>query len=138
MKDRANLIIDYFYLLFFSIDTLFDKAIVTMNILLKVKPFTHHFTPRVCCRFFSKDKTYFAPQNFTDYENIKQIYKPEVPEFFNFASDVLDKWTAAEKVICSLSIIFTFFISLSDTFSKCYHYSFPRMALRSPTLLCGG
>ncbi|XP_077305112.1 acyl-coenzyme A synthetase ACSM3, mitochondrial-like [Lithobates pipiens] len=68
-----------------------------MNILLKVKPFTHHFTPRVFCRFFSKDKTYFDPQNFTDYENIKQIYKPEVPEYFNFASDVLDKWTAAEK-----------------------------------------
>ncbi|XP_040212790.1 acyl-coenzyme A synthetase ACSM3, mitochondrial isoform X2 [Rana temporaria] len=68
-----------------------------MNILLKVKPFTHHFTPRVCCRFFSKDKIYFVPQNFTDYDHIQQIYKPEVPEYFNFASDVLDKWTAAEK-----------------------------------------
>ncbi|XP_072337748.1 acyl-coenzyme A synthetase ACSM3, mitochondrial-like isoform X2 [Scyliorhinus torazame] len=36
-------------------------------------------------------------QNFTDYESIKQQYKPQVPEYFNFARDVLDKWSEVEK-----------------------------------------
>ncbi|XP_078521216.1 acyl-coenzyme A synthetase ACSM3, mitochondrial-like isoform X1 [Lissotriton helveticus] len=36
-------------------------------------------------------------QNFSDYESIKQNYKPEVPEYFNFASDVLDNWARMEK-----------------------------------------
>ncbi|NXK56289.1 ACSM3 synthetase, partial [Chauna torquata] len=31
------------------------------------------------------------------YETIKQPYKPEVSEYFNFASDVLDRWTEVEK-----------------------------------------
>ncbi|XP_035195179.1 acyl-coenzyme A synthetase ACSM3, mitochondrial-like [Oxyura jamaicensis] len=31
------------------------------------------------------------------YEAIKQQYRPEVPEYFNFASDVLDRWTQIEK-----------------------------------------
>ncbi|NWH74466.1 ACSM3 synthetase, partial [Piaya cayana] len=31
------------------------------------------------------------------YEAIKQQYRPEVPEYFNFARDVLDRWTEAEK-----------------------------------------
>uniref|UniRef100_UPI00398F0385 acyl-coenzyme A synthetase ACSM3, mitochondrial-like isoform X2 n=1 Tax=Pristiophorus japonicus TaxID=55135 RepID=UPI00398F0385 len=46
--------------------------------------------------FFSNNKT-CNPQNFTDYESIKQKYKPQVPEYFNFASDVLDKWSEMEK-----------------------------------------
>lgn len=32
------------------------------------------------------------------YEAIKQQYRPEVPEYFNFARDVLDRWTEMEKV----------------------------------------
>uniref|UniRef100_A0A8C0GAF9 medium-chain acyl-CoA ligase n=1 Tax=Chelonoidis abingdonii TaxID=106734 RepID=A0A8C0GAF9_CHEAB len=35
--------------------------------------------------------------NFLNYESLKQQYKPEVPEYFNFATDVLDKWTEMEK-----------------------------------------
>ncbi|KAK4813614.1 hypothetical protein QYF61_011960 [Mycteria americana] len=31
------------------------------------------------------------------YEAIKQQYRPEVPEYFNFAKDVLDRWTSVEK-----------------------------------------
>ncbi|XP_047916628.2 acyl-coenzyme A synthetase ACSM3, mitochondrial-like isoform X2 [Anser cygnoides] len=31
------------------------------------------------------------------YEAMKQQYRPEVPEYFNFASDVLDRWTEIEK-----------------------------------------
>ncbi|XP_066432400.1 acyl-coenzyme A synthetase ACSM3, mitochondrial-like [Eleutherodactylus coqui] len=40
---------------------------------------------------------FYAPQNFSDYEEIRRSYKLDQPEFFNFASDILDKWTAAEK-----------------------------------------
>ncbi|XP_043567875.1 acyl-coenzyme A synthetase ACSM3, mitochondrial isoform X4 [Chiloscyllium plagiosum] len=47
-------------------------------------------------RSFSNNKT-CKPQNFTDYESIKQQYKPQVPEYFNFASDILDKWSEMEK-----------------------------------------
>ncbi|XP_078096865.1 acyl-coenzyme A synthetase ACSM3, mitochondrial-like [Mustelus asterias] len=45
--------------------------------------------------FFSNSKT-CNPQNFTDYKSIQQ-YKPQVPEYFNFARDVLDKWSEMEK-----------------------------------------
>ncbi|XP_043945440.1 acyl-coenzyme A synthetase ACSM3, mitochondrial-like [Protopterus annectens] len=36
------------------------------------------------------------PQNFTGYDSIKK-YKPKVPQYFNFASDVLDEWAIKEK-----------------------------------------
>lgn len=32
------------------------------------------------------------------YEAMKQQYRPEVPEYFNFARDVLDRWAEVEKV----------------------------------------
>ncbi|KAJ6659739.1 hypothetical protein lerEdw1_018454 [Lerista edwardsae] len=38
-----------------------------------------------------------AAQNFEDYESIRDQYKPHVPEYFNFAKDVVDKWAEAEK-----------------------------------------
>uniref|UniRef100_A0A493TU81 medium-chain acyl-CoA ligase n=1 Tax=Anas platyrhynchos platyrhynchos TaxID=8840 RepID=A0A493TU81_ANAPP len=38
----------------------------------------------------------FAPLNLTDYEAIGRC-EQEVPEYFNFASDVLDKWSQIEK-----------------------------------------
>ncbi|KAM4698542.1 acyl-coenzyme A synthetase ACSM3, mitochondrial-like [Rhinophrynus dorsalis] len=68
-----------------------------MKILLLARGFSSHFTPRVCSRLFSKDQKLSIPQNFSDYEDIKLDYKPEVPEYFNFASDVIDKWSAIEK-----------------------------------------
>ncbi|KAJ7305836.1 hypothetical protein JRQ81_010202 [Phrynocephalus forsythii] len=47
-------------------------------------------------RYFSKHQLARAGQNFSDYESIQREYKPEVPEFFNFAKDVVDKWANAE------------------------------------------
>ncbi|XP_026852105.2 acyl-coenzyme A synthetase ACSM3, mitochondrial isoform X1 [Electrophorus electricus] len=38
-----------------------------------------------------------APKNFTDYESMKEAYRPRVPARFNFAKDVLDVWEAKEK-----------------------------------------
>lgn len=35
--------------------------------------------------------------NMTDYDKTYAEYKPEVPEFFNFAGDVLDKWAEDPK-----------------------------------------
>ncbi|XP_010216353.1 PREDICTED: acyl-coenzyme A synthetase ACSM3, mitochondrial-like isoform X2 [Tinamus guttatus] len=36
-------------------------------------------------------------QSSKNYEAIRQQYRSEVPEYFNFASDVLDRWTEMEK-----------------------------------------
>ncbi|XP_051001090.1 acyl-coenzyme A synthetase ACSM3, mitochondrial isoform X2 [Acomys russatus] len=38
-----------------------------------------------------------TPQNFSNYESMKQDFKIEIPEYFNFAKDVLDQWTSVEK-----------------------------------------
>ncbi|MEE6497696.1 hypothetical protein FKM82_002812 [Ascaphus truei] len=68
-----------------------------MKILRTARDVTRHLTPRVYPRLFSQAPKLLTPQNFSDYEDIKLRYKPEVPEYFNFASDVLDKWSAIEK-----------------------------------------
>ncbi|XP_066546305.1 acyl-coenzyme A synthetase ACSM3, mitochondrial [Amia ocellicauda] len=38
-----------------------------------------------------------VPKNFTDYDSLRQLYNPQVPPHFNFAKDVLDKWSEKEK-----------------------------------------
>lgn len=38
------------------------------------------------------------PQNFSSYETLQQLYNPHIPEFFNFAKDVLDAWETRQKV----------------------------------------
>ncbi|XP_066432492.1 acyl-coenzyme A synthetase ACSM3, mitochondrial-like [Eleutherodactylus coqui] len=63
---------------------------------LKIKHFTIQIIPRVCSRLIGTSQKFYAPQNFSDYEEIRS-YKQDQPEYFNFASDILDKWTAAEK-----------------------------------------
>ncbi|XP_071976629.1 acyl-coenzyme A synthetase ACSM3, mitochondrial-like [Engystomops pustulosus] len=68
-----------------------------MTFLLKVKHFTTHITPRVCTRFIHNEQRLYTPQNFSDYEDIRRNYRLDLPEYFNFASEVLDKWRAAEK-----------------------------------------
>ncbi|KAM4631948.1 acyl-coenzyme A synthetase ACSM3, mitochondrial-like isoform 1-T2 [Discoglossus pictus] len=68
-----------------------------MRILLKTRHFTTYFTKKVHSRYFSQHLKLLGPQNFTDYEDIKLNYKPVAPEYFNFASDVLDRWSAVEK-----------------------------------------
>ncbi|KAL8175466.1 UNVERIFIED_CONTAM: Acyl-coenzyme A synthetase acsm3, mitochondrial, partial [Gekko kuhli] len=52
---------------------------------------------RAPARAFSQCHLVLAAQNFSDYESIQEQYKPEVPEYFNFAKDVLDKWAEMEK-----------------------------------------
>ena len=49
-------------------------------------------------RALHKDYRTVTPQNFSNYESIKQDFKLEIPEYFNFAKDVLDQWTNMEKV----------------------------------------
>ncbi|CAH2307175.1 acyl-coenzyme A synthetase ACSM3, mitochondrial-like isoform X1 [Pelobates cultripes] len=68
-----------------------------MKILCKARGVLTQFTPRIYTRCFSKHQTLYIPQNFSEFEEIKLHYKPVVPEYFNFASDILDKWSAIEK-----------------------------------------
>nr|XP_005591469.1 PREDICTED: acyl-coenzyme A synthetase ACSM3, mitochondrial isoform X1 [Macaca fascicularis] len=48
-------------------------------------------------RALHKDNRRGTPQNFSNYESMKQDFKLEIPEYFNFAKDVLDQWTNMEK-----------------------------------------
>ncbi|XP_020729436.1 acyl-coenzyme A synthetase ACSM3, mitochondrial [Odocoileus virginianus] len=48
-------------------------------------------------RALHKDYRTVTPQNFSNYESMKQDFKLEIPEYFNFAKDVLDQWTNMEK-----------------------------------------
>ncbi|KAM4829341.1 acyl-coenzyme A synthetase ACSM3, mitochondrial [Thomomys bottae] len=67
-----------------------------MEILLRVKCFQRLAIPG-SIRCLHKDYTRITPQNFSDYESMKQDFKLEIPEYFNFAKDVLDQWTNIEK-----------------------------------------
>ncbi|XP_065267657.1 acyl-coenzyme A synthetase ACSM3, mitochondrial-like [Emys orbicularis] len=73
-------------------------ACAVVQFLLKTQSFRFRWTPLTASfRFSKKGYRVLAPQNFLNYESLKQQYKPEVPEYFNFATDVLDKWTEMEK-----------------------------------------
>ncbi|XP_009428707.1 acyl-coenzyme A synthetase ACSM3, mitochondrial isoform X3 [Pan troglodytes] len=48
-------------------------------------------------RALHKDNRTATPQNFSNYESMKQDFKLGIPEYFNFAEDVLDQWTDKEK-----------------------------------------
>ncbi|KAM6948619.1 acyl-coenzyme A synthetase ACSM3, mitochondrial [Aplochiton taeniatus] len=48
------------------------------------------------CQIHSRGNAYF-PQNFIDYACIKKKYVPQIPEYFNFAKDVMDTWAEKEK-----------------------------------------
>ncbi|XP_041133643.1 acyl-coenzyme A synthetase ACSM3, mitochondrial isoform X1 [Polyodon spathula] len=56
-------------------------------------------SPHTCGRKFHRLAGFqsCAPQNFQDYESLRQLYRPEAPEYFNFAKDVLDRWAEREK-----------------------------------------
>ncbi|XP_074821438.1 acyl-coenzyme A synthetase ACSM3, mitochondrial-like isoform X4 [Natator depressus] len=66
-----------------------------MKFLLKLQIFNSIWTPKSPCRFFSKHCRGFAPQNISGNESLS-LYK-ELPEHFNFANDILDKWSQMEK-----------------------------------------
>ncbi|XP_072125114.1 acyl-coenzyme A synthetase ACSM3, mitochondrial isoform X6 [Mobula birostris] len=53
--------------------------------------------PKTHVRLFFSGNKKSKPKNITDYESMRQEYKPQVPEYFNFANDVLDKWSDVEK-----------------------------------------
>ncbi|XP_015445390.1 acyl-coenzyme A synthetase ACSM3, mitochondrial isoform X4 [Pteropus alecto] len=67
-----------------------------MEILLRVKCLQRLAIPRPV-RALHRDYRTATPQNFSDYDSMKRDFKLEVPEYFNFAGDVLDKWTDMEK-----------------------------------------
>ncbi|XP_012866607.1 PREDICTED: acyl-coenzyme A synthetase ACSM3, mitochondrial [Dipodomys ordii] len=71
-------------------------VLVTMEMLLRVKCFQRLAIPG-SVRCLHKDYRKVTPQNFSDYESMKQDFKLEIPEYFNFAKDVLDQWTNIEK-----------------------------------------
>ncbi|KAB0348809.1 hypothetical protein FD755_006752 [Muntiacus reevesi] len=67
-----------------------------MKILLCAKYFQCLAIPG-SMRALHKDYRTVTPQNFSNYESMKQDFKLEIPEYFNFANDVLDQWTNMEK-----------------------------------------
>ncbi|XP_023379588.1 acyl-coenzyme A synthetase ACSM3, mitochondrial [Pteropus vampyrus] len=67
-----------------------------MEILLRVKCLQRLAIPRPV-RALHRDYGTATPRNFSDYDSMKRDFKLEVPEYFNFAGDVLDKWTDMEK-----------------------------------------
>lgn len=68
-----------------------------MQILLCAKYF-QRLAISASMRALHKDYRTVIPQNFSNYESMKQNFKLEIPEYFNFAKDVLDQWTNVEKV----------------------------------------
>ncbi|NXU57696.1 ACSM4 synthetase, partial [Turnix velox] len=67
-----------------------------MKILLESQVLRSPWSIQTLCRLFHQCHKTFAPLNFSDYEAINRCER-EVPEYFNFASDVLDKWSQIEK-----------------------------------------
>lgn len=50
------------------------------------------------CRLFYGCNRLLTSQIISYYDSVNQCEK-ELPEYFNFASDVLDKWSQLEKVV---------------------------------------
>ncbi|XP_019350195.1 acyl-coenzyme A synthetase ACSM4, mitochondrial-like [Alligator mississippiensis] len=67
-----------------------------MKILLKLRTHKALWIPKSYCRPFHKDHKLLASEIFSHYEPSKR-HEQEAPEYFNFASDVLDKWSQMEK-----------------------------------------
>ncbi|XP_054246802.1 acyl-coenzyme A synthetase ACSM4, mitochondrial-like [Indicator indicator] len=67
-----------------------------MKILLEFRVLRSHWSIQTLCRIFHHSHKTFATWNFSDYEAVGRC-EQEVPEYFNFASDVLDKWSQIEK-----------------------------------------
>uniref|UniRef100_A0A8C3CFN1 medium-chain acyl-CoA ligase n=1 Tax=Cairina moschata TaxID=8855 RepID=A0A8C3CFN1_CAIMO len=67
-----------------------------MKILLEIQVLRSPWSIQTFYRLFHQCRKTFAPLNLSDYEAIGRC-EQEVPEYFNFASDVLDKWSQIEK-----------------------------------------
>ncbi|KAM5228184.1 acyl-coenzyme A synthetase ACSM3, mitochondrial [Ctenodactylus gundi] len=72
------------------------RVFVTMEVLYRAKCIRWLAIPG-SMRALHKDYRMATPQNFSNYEHMKQDFKLEIPEYFNFAKDVLDQWTNMEK-----------------------------------------
>lgn len=66
-----------------------------MKILLEFQVLQSPRSIQTLRRLFHQYHKTFSPLNFSDYEAISR--EQEVPEYFNFASDVLDKWSQIGK-----------------------------------------
>ncbi|XP_024060475.1 acyl-coenzyme A synthetase ACSM4, mitochondrial-like isoform X2 [Terrapene carolina triunguis] len=67
-----------------------------MKTLLKLQILKSLWISKSSCRLFHKQPRLLAPELFSHDESIRQG-EQQVPEYFNFASDVLDKWSQMEK-----------------------------------------
>lgn len=98
-------------LIFFGELKHFAKSSSAMKILLKLRTHKALWIPKSYCRPFHKDHKLLASEIFSHYEPSKR-HEQEAPEYFNFASDVLDKWSQMEKVesllLCKLDFFFLF------------------------------
>lgn len=68
-----------------------------MKILLEFQALRSIWNLKSFYRLFHQDHKVFASLNLSNYEAINRC-EQEVPEYFNFASDVLDQWSQVEKV----------------------------------------
>uniref|UniRef100_A0A452GQP3 Uncharacterized protein n=1 Tax=Gopherus agassizii TaxID=38772 RepID=A0A452GQP3_9SAUR len=68
-----------------------------MKTLFKLRILQSVWTPQSPSRLFHKDNRRLVSQIVSHYESINRC-EQELPEHFNFASDVLDKWSQLEKV----------------------------------------
>uniref|UniRef100_A0A8D0GM03 medium-chain acyl-CoA ligase n=1 Tax=Sphenodon punctatus TaxID=8508 RepID=A0A8D0GM03_SPHPU len=67
-----------------------------MKLLLQLQSLRSSWSSRLFYRLFHKDDVARTLLNLSKFEAINRC-EQEVPEYFNFASDVLDKWTQLEK-----------------------------------------
>lgn len=67
-----------------------------MRILLEFQMLQSPWSIQTLRRLFHQYHKTFSPLNFSDYEAISRC-EQELPEYFNFSSDVLDKWSQIEK-----------------------------------------
>ncbi|XP_020655243.3 acyl-coenzyme A synthetase ACSM4, mitochondrial [Pogona vitticeps] len=67
-----------------------------MKTLLRLTGVTPVLTAKPLSRSCQTDGSSFVSLDLSEYEAINQ-YEKELPEYFNFASDVLDKWSKLEK-----------------------------------------
>ncbi|KAM7152488.1 acyl-coenzyme A synthetase ACSM4, mitochondrial-like [Macrochelys suwanniensis] len=67
-----------------------------MKTLLKLQILKSLWIPKSSCRLFHKQPRFLAPELFSHDDSIRQG-EQQVPEYFNFARDVLDKWSQMEK-----------------------------------------
>ncbi|XP_053897551.1 acyl-coenzyme A synthetase ACSM4, mitochondrial-like isoform X2 [Malaclemys terrapin pileata] len=67
-----------------------------MKTLFKLRILQSVWTPQSPSRLFHKDNKRLVSQMVSHYESINRC-EQELPEHFNFASDVLDKWSQLEK-----------------------------------------